>query len=103
MGTVLRSVGVGIPGRRMSNDELALRIDTSDEWIRSHTGMGSQHYAEDSVLTSDLAVAAAREALAKAGVGAGADSLKLVQSERTRTFERDEPRVPYLYMDGRSV
>nr|MDA8409622.1 beta-ketoacyl-ACP synthase 3 [Treponema sp.] len=219
MSVSLRSVGVGIPARRVTNEELALRVDTTDEWIRSHTGIGSRHYAADGELTSDLAATAAREALARAGIeakdidylvlatatpdyfgfpstacivqdkigalgcpaldltagctgfiygldvargllevnkgkyalvigaetlsrvinwedrgtnvllgdgagavvlergdgafgiecaklradGAGAPSLKLVQAERAKTFERAAPMVPYLAMDGRNV
>ena len=220
MGVLLRSVGVGIPRRRVSNVELSKRVDTTDDWIRSHTGIGSRYFAEDGVLSSDLAAEAAREALARAGVeardldylvvatatpdyfgfpstacivqekigargcgafdltagctgfiyaldvargllevnrkrhalvigaetlsrivdwedrstnvllgdgagallisreddgtegilcarlqadGGGAESLRLVQAARTRTFERAEPMVPRLYMDGRKV
>jgi 3-oxoacyl-[acyl-carrier-protein] synthase-3 len=68
MSVILRSVGVGIPERRVTNEELASKVDTTDEWIRSHTGIGSRHFAADGVLTSDLAATAAREALSKAGV-----------------------------------
>lgn len=219
MSVRIQSIGVGIPENRVTNEELARRVDTTDEWIRSHTGIGSRHYASDGVMTSDLAVLAAREALATAGVaveeidylvlataspdyfafpstacivqdklgargcaafdvvagcsgfiyaldvargllevnkgrhalvigaetlsrivnwedrstnvllgdgagavllsrdegvegiectrlradGSGAPSLKLVQAERTKTYERAEAKVPYLYMDGRGV
>jgi 3-oxoacyl-[acyl-carrier-protein] synthase-3 len=54
----------------MTNDELSQRVDTTDEWIRSHTGIGSRHIAADGSLTSDLAADAARSALAKAGISA---------------------------------
>jgi 3-oxoacyl-[acyl-carrier-protein] synthase-3 len=52
----------------MSNEDLAKRVDTTDEWIRSHTGIGSRYFAEDGQMTSDLALDAARAALAKAGL-----------------------------------
>ncbi|GHV86241.1 3-oxoacyl-[acyl-carrier-protein] synthase 3 [Spirochaetia bacterium] len=55
--------GRSIPPRRVSNQELADRIDTSDEWIRSHTGIGNRHIAEEGVAASDLGADAAREAL----------------------------------------
>ncbi|HET7838748.1 MAG TPA: beta-ketoacyl-ACP synthase III [Rectinemataceae bacterium] len=70
MSVRIASVGVHIPQRRMSNEELASMIDTTDEWIRSHTGIGNRHIAADGSLTSDLAADAARSALARAGVGA---------------------------------
>lgn len=70
MSVVIRSVGAGIPERRMSNDELAAIVDTSDEWIRSHTGIGYRRIAADGQLTSDLALEAAQKALAKAGLAA---------------------------------
>ncbi len=69
MSVVIRAMGVHIPERRMTNDELASRVDTTDEWIRSHTGIGARHIAADGAQTSDLAADAARKALAKAGVG----------------------------------
>ncbi len=52
----------------MSNEELALCIDTSDEWIRSHTGIGSRHIAAADEKASDLGTRAARAALAAAGL-----------------------------------
>ena len=58
-------IGTGrfIPPRRVSNDELASQLDTSDEWIRSHTGIGSRHIAGEEAVCSDLALEAAKEAL----------------------------------------
>jgi len=70
MSVYIHSVGVDVPERRISNEELAQLVDTTDEWIRSHTGIGSRHIAADGSLTSDLAAAAARKALAKAGIEA---------------------------------
>jgi len=68
MSVLIRSIGVHIPERRMTNDELGRMVDTTDEWIRSHTGIGARHIAADGMLTSDLAADAARKALEKAGV-----------------------------------
>ena len=58
--------GRALPSRRVTNDELAKTMDTSDEWIRSHTGIGNRHIAGDETASSDLALLAAREALAMA-------------------------------------
>ncbi len=68
MSVVIRSVGASVPERRMSNDELSTMVDTSDEWIRSHSGIGFRHIAADGQQTSDLALDAAQKALAKAGL-----------------------------------
>lgn len=64
----IRSFGAWIPERRVTNEELSRTVDTSDEWIRSHTGIGARHLAEDSQATSDLAAGAARSAVERAGM-----------------------------------
>lgn len=74
--TYIRGVGGYLPGRVLTNDELARMVDTSDEWIRARTGISRRHIAEDDELTSDLGVAAAREALKRAGIGA--DDVELI-------------------------
>jgi 3-oxoacyl-[acyl-carrier-protein] synthase-3 len=48
----------------VTNDDLAKRIETNDEWIRSHTGIGARHLADKDTASSDLALEAAKEALA---------------------------------------
>ena len=55
--------GRAVPSMRVTNDEMAKKIDTSDEWIRSHTGIGARHIADDDTACSDLALEAARKAL----------------------------------------
>ncbi|HAE21912.1 MAG TPA: 3-oxoacyl-ACP synthase [Spirochaetaceae bacterium] len=70
MSVTIKSIGSCIPSMRFSNEELAARVDTTDEWIRSHTGIGARHYAAEGQQTSDLALVAARNALAKAGMEA---------------------------------
>ncbi len=69
---VIRSLGACLPNRRVSNDELAqqMNVDTSDEWIRSHTGIGWRHIIDDGQTNADLGMVAAREALTRAGVEA---------------------------------
>ncbi len=69
MPAYIRSMGYCVPERKMTNDDLQSRVETTDEWIRSHTGIGARHLAEDGVMSSDLAAEAARRALAKAGIG----------------------------------
>jgi len=64
MAIEIIATGRAVPARRVTNDELATRLDTSDEWIRSHTGIGSRHIADPDVAASDLATEAANAALA---------------------------------------
>lgn len=65
-----RIVGTGsyLPPKVVTNDELARRMDTSDEWIRTRTGIAQRHIAEPSQTSSDLGTAASRAALAAARV-----------------------------------
>jgi 3-oxoacyl-[acyl-carrier-protein] synthase-3 len=62
------SVGSYIPTRRVSNEELSKTVDTSDEWIRSHTGIGNRHIASEEESCSYMATEAGREALKNAGL-----------------------------------
>jgi 3-oxoacyl-[acyl-carrier-protein] synthase-3 len=63
MAIEIKATGKAIPAKRLTNTQLPAGIDTSDEWIKSHTGIGSRHIAEDHVACSDLALEAARSAL----------------------------------------
>jgi 3-oxoacyl-[acyl-carrier-protein] synthase-3 len=67
-----RIAGTGsyLPEKVMTNADLARLVDTSDEWIRSRTGIESRHVAADGETTTDLAQHAARRAMQAAGVGA---------------------------------
>jgi 3-oxoacyl-[acyl-carrier-protein] synthase-3 len=67
-----RIVGTGsyLPPNAVSNDELARRVDTSDEWIVTRTGIKQRHIARPEQTSSDLAVEASKAALATAGVAA---------------------------------
>jgi len=61
----ITGVGSSLPPRLVPNTWFEERIDTTDEWIRSRTGIEGRHFAGDDVVTSDLAVEAARIALAE--------------------------------------
>lgn len=62
--------GSYLPARRMSNDDISRMVDTSDAWITERTGIKARHIAAAGEQTSDLAVQAARAALADAHVRA---------------------------------
>src|SRR5262245_49620633 len=52
----------------MTNNDLARMVDTTDEWIRERTGIEERHIAEEGELTSDLGIAASRQALVRSGI-----------------------------------
>jgi 3-oxoacyl-[acyl-carrier-protein] synthase-3 len=66
--TVIRGVGSYTPDRIITNRDLELIVDTSDEWIVSHTGMRERRVAEFDQATSDLGTLAAQRALEDAGL-----------------------------------
>jgi len=68
MNVHITGTGSGIPARLVANGELAKTLDTSDEWIVSHTGIRARRIAGPDESTATLATAAARTALARAGV-----------------------------------
>ncbi|EON73458.1 beta-ketoacyl-ACP synthase III [Lysinibacillus sphaericus] len=63
-------IGIGryVPEKVVTNFDLEKIMDTSDEWIRTRTGIEERHFAAENQETSDLAVAAAKDAIAKAGI-----------------------------------
>jgi len=62
------AVGMAVPERVVTNDDLALSVATSDEWIVSRTGIRERRIAAPGALTTDLALRAAEQALARSGV-----------------------------------
>ena len=68
MRSTIAGTGHYLPARILTNAELARTVDTSDEWIRTRTGIRQRHIAADDETTSDLATHAAREAIAAAGL-----------------------------------
>jgi 3-oxoacyl-[acyl-carrier-protein] synthase III len=65
-----RILGTGryLPSRIVSNEEIAARLNTSDAWIREHTGIERRRVAADGETTSDMAAAAGRSAIEAAGL-----------------------------------
>ncbi len=85
--SVIEGTGSALPETRVTNDELARRLDTSDSWIRERTGICERRIAAAGETTADLAVAAGARALAAAGAGPDDIDLVLVATATpARTF-----------------
>lgn len=67
-----RIIGTGsyLPANRLTNDELAKTVDTTDEWIKERTGIAARHIAAEGELTSDLTYQAALKAIEASGIEA---------------------------------
>lgn len=84
---VVRGVGHYLPARVVPNSEFETRLDTTDEWIRSRTGIERRHFAAEGETTSDLGAKAAEAALADAGMAASdLDAIVLATSTADLTF-----------------
>jgi 3-oxoacyl-[acyl-carrier-protein] synthase-3 len=89
MTTRATVIGVGhyLPERIVENAEFEKTLDTSDEWIRSRSGIERRHFAAEGETTSDLAVAAAKAALKDAGLEPDdVDAIVLATSTADLTF-----------------
>ena len=92
--SVIRGVGAHLPRRIVTNDDLARRIDTSDAWIKERTGIEQRHIAEEGELTSDLGIAASRQALVRAGIDPiDIDLVVCATSTPDRTFPATAVRI----------
>jgi 3-oxoacyl-[acyl-carrier-protein] synthase-3 len=86
--------GSALPKRRVSNQELAAQVDTSDEWIVERTGIRFRHIAGEGETTATLATDAARAALAEAGLKPGAvDLIVLATATPDQTFPSSATKV----------
>ncbi|MGH7030971.1 MAG: beta-ketoacyl-ACP synthase III, partial [Stellaceae bacterium] len=86
--------GACLPERVVTNDELAARLDTSDEWIRQRTGIAERRVAAAGELTSDLALRAAEQALSGAGMsGNDLDLIVLATATPDNTFPATATKV----------
>jgi 3-oxoacyl-[acyl-carrier-protein] synthase-3 len=92
--SVIRGVGAYLPKRVMTNDDLARLVDTTDEWIRERTGIEQRHIAEEGELTSDLGIAASRQALVRSGIDpVDIDLLVCATATPDRTFPATAVRI----------
>lgn len=92
--SVIRGVGAYLPKRVLTNADLSRIVDTSDDWIRERTGIRARHIAADGELTSDLGIAAARQALVRAGVDpVDVDLVICATATPDRTFPATAVRI----------
>ncbi|MTI04827.1 ketoacyl-ACP synthase III [Roseibium denhamense] len=89
--SVIRSKVIGcgsfLPKKVLTNNDLAEMVDTSDEWVVQRTGIKQRHIAAEGELTSDLALGAAQNALASAGIDASdVDTIILATATPDNTF-----------------
>lgn len=91
---VVTGTGSALPANRVSNADLAERVDTSDEWIVERTGIRFRHIAAEHETTSTLATDAAREAIAAAGLEpAQIDLIVLATATPDQTFPATATKV----------
>ncbi|MBI5163315.1 MAG: ketoacyl-ACP synthase III [Magnetospirillum sp.] len=91
-----RIVGCGsyLPSRLVTNDDLTKIVDTSDEWIVERSGIRQRHLAAEGETTSDLATAAALQALERAGIkGSDVDLIVLGTATPDHTFPATATKV----------
>jgi 3-oxoacyl-[acyl-carrier-protein] synthase-3 len=92
--SVIAGVGSALPKRRVSNDELAQQVDTSDQWIVERTGIRSRYVAGDGETTASLATDAARRALDHAGLTpVDIDLIVLATATPDQTFPSSATKV----------
>ena len=99
---VVKGYGHYLPERVVENAEFAETLDTSDEWIRTRTGIERRHFAAEGQKTSDLAIEAAKMALEKAGMAASdLDTIILATATPDQTFPSTATRVQHaIGMEG---
>lgn len=85
--SIIKSVGGYLPENKMTNEDLAKLVDTSDSWIQERTGIKERHIAAEGEKTSDLALHAARQAIERAGIApTDIDLIILATSTPDQTF-----------------
>jgi len=92
--SVVAGVGSALPKRKVTNDELAATVDTTDEWIVERTGIRSRYIAGEGETTGSLALEAARGAIEHAGVDAlDIDLIVLATATPDQTFPSTATKV----------
>lgn len=102
--SILTGTGSALPRNRVSNADLAKRVDTSDEWIVERTGIRYRHIAQPDETTATLGAAAAEKALAAAGLAASDIGLIIVATATPdNTFPASATKVQALLGAGDCV
>ena len=92
--SVIRGVGAYLPKRIMTNDDFSRIVDTTDAWITERTGIKQRHIAAEDELTSDLGIAAAKQALVRSGIDPGdIDLIICATATPDRTFPATAVRI----------
>ena len=92
--SLVLGAGSALPKRKVTNEELAQTVDTSDEWIVERTGIRSRYIAGEGETTSTLAAQAARNALQHAGIDAAEiDLIVLATATPDQTFPSSATKV----------
>ena len=92
--SVVAGVGAYLPARILTNAELSTMVDTTDEWIVERSGIRQRHIAAEGEKTSDLALEAAKRAIAHAGIQASdIDLIVLATATPDETFPATACRV----------
>ncbi|MCT8000857.1 ketoacyl-ACP synthase III [Sphingomonas sanguinis] len=92
--SIITGTGSALPTRRVSNEELAQQVDTSDEWIVERTGIRFRHIAGPEETTATLAADAAKAAIAAAGLSAqDIDLIVLATATPDQTFPATATKV----------
>jgi 3-oxoacyl-[acyl-carrier-protein] synthase-3 len=90
----IKGTGSALPTRRVSNAELAEKVDTSDSWIVERTGIRFRHLAGEGETTASLATQAAQQALDAAGIAAAqVDLIILATATPDQTFPASATKV----------
>lgn len=94
--SVIIATGSYLPSRIVTNDDLAQFVDTSDQWIRERSGIESRHFAAEHEYTSDLAIAAARDALRSSQIDPESlDAVIVATATPDETFPSTASKVQY--------
>ncbi len=94
---VIKGTGSALPRNRVSNAELAARVDTSDEWITERTGIKFRHIADPDETTATLAAEASRKALDAAGMAvADIDLIIVATATPDQTFPASATIVQHM-------
>ena len=99
-------IGAGhyLPERVVENAEFEKTLDTSDEWIRSRSGIERRHFAAEGETTSDLAVKAATVALENAARARAMQiAQKRLQKSRTDTGAFEQEKARFLAFVGHEI